>query len=134
MKHSETIPVDSLDLSIRNNIESPTTPQSYLITGRDALRIAARDGVQLYCHANPIDPGGPVSVELGGQIVREDPSLLFVFVKPNGWVEGTGTSKQRYVDTVEGYNVGDYFTSAGMYLGSDDFGTEPRWADAEGHA
>ena len=26
-----------------------------------------------------------------------------------------------------GYNISDYFTADGMYLGPDDDGVEPRW-------
>ncbi len=96
----------------------------YKITGCDALRIAQRDGVTLRCHANPLDSGGAVSVALGLQIMKDDPSLLFIYVQPDGWVFPEGTCHNML-----GYCVDTYFTASGMYLGPDDEDVEPRWKE-----
>ena len=98
---------------------------TYKITGRDAIRLAERDSLQTYCYANPIDDGGAVSVDVAKQIAKEDPSLVYVTVTPRGWWDG-----QR-VSEMPGYNVSDYFTSSGMYLGPDEAGVEPTFDDAQ---
>lgn len=98
---------------------------TYKITGLEALRLAERDNLQVYCHANPIDAGGPVTIGTARQIAREDASLVFVTVSPCGWVRGGSPMSE-----LAGYNVSDYFAPSGMYLGPDDEGTEPRWSDA----
>lgn len=99
---------------------------TYKITGSDAVRIAERDNLQLRCYANPIDEGGPISVDLGRQILKDDPSLLYIIVTPDGWWDG-----QRVSEMPPEYNAGDYFTSNGMYLGPDDSGVEPTWNNAD---
>ena len=76
--------------------------QSFIITGSDAKRLAERDSLTL--------------------LSNEDGE--YVSVTPRGWWYG-----QR-VSSVSGYNVSDYFTSSGMYLGPDDYGIEPTWDDA----
>lgn len=100
---------------------------TYKIDGADAVRLAERDALTLHCHANPLDAGGVVTVALGREIAKEDPSLVYVMVTPAGWWDG-----QRMLSELPGYNVSDYFTPSGMYLGPDDEGAEPRWDDAEG--
>ena len=97
---------------------------TYKITGSDAIRLAERDNLTVYCYANPIDDGGQVTLGVARQIAKEDPSLVYVNVKAMGWWDG-----QR-ISHMEGYNVSDYFNSTGMYLGPDEFGTEPTWDDA----
>lgn len=39
-----------------------------------------------------------------------------------GWTEGDGSGS-------DGYNVSDYFDSAGRYLGPDEHGIEPIFAE-----
>ena len=98
----------------------------YKITGRDAIRLAVRDQLTLMCHANPIDGGGAITPEVGVQIVNEDPSLVYVNVTPRGWWDG-----KRVSGVPDGYHVGDYFNSSGMYLGPDSEGIEPTWDDSD---
>lgn len=103
----------------------------YRITGRDAIRIAQRENLTLYCYANPIDDGGEVTVELAIQIAKDDKSLIYADVVPNGgWRDSGG----NYVDS-EGRNVGDYFRPLSYggkveYLGPDDDGVEPSFNNA----
>lgn len=99
---------------------------SYRITGADAIRLAERDNLTIHCYANPIDDGGIVAPNVARQIIKEDPNLIYVTVSPSGWVDAEGHS----LTTMDGYNVSDYFTSSGMYLGPDDDKIEPRWNDA----
>jgi len=98
---------------------------SYKITGSDAIRIAERDNLTIRCHTNPIDGGGVVTVGVAVQIVRDGSDLIYVSVQPDGWVDAEG----RNLSTMDGYNVSDYFTPGGMYLGPDDDGIEPTWND-----
>ena len=99
---------------------------TYKITGYDAIRLAERDNLTLFCHANPIDDGGVVTPNIARQVAREDAGLVYVMVTPRGWWDG-----QR-VSEAPGYNVSDYFTpgSPAIYLGPDDDGIEPTWDDA----
>ena len=97
---------------------------AYKITGSDAIRLAERDGLTIRCYANPIDDGGIVTPEVARQILKENALLVYVKVSARGWWQG------RRVSSVDGCNVGDYFTSSGMYLGPDDEGVEPTWDDA----
>lgn len=99
---------------------------SYKITGHDAIRLAERDNLTIRCYANPIDDGGVVTPDVARQIAREDAGLVYVIVTPSGW----WTGNQR-VSEMSGYNVSDYVTSSGMYLGPDDDGVEPTWDDAD---
>jgi hypothetical protein len=46
-----------------------------------------------------------------------------ILVEPSGWSNGK--------NEIPGYNVSDYFRSDGTYLGPDQDGIEPTWADAE---
>lgn len=101
------------------------TETTYKITGNDAVRLSERDQLTLHCHANPLDDGGIVSTEMGRQIARDDANLLWVDVVIDGWWTGS-----QAVSEMPGYNVSDYFTSGGMYLGPDDDGIEPRWSDS----
>lgn len=98
---------------------------AYKITGHDAIRLAERDQLTIYCYANPIDDGGQVTVGVARQIAKEDPSLVYVFVAPRGWWDG-----QRISEAPTGYAVENYFNSHGMYLGPDDDGIEPTWDNA----
>lgn len=99
---------------------------SYKITGADAIRLAERDSLQCYCYATPIDNAGPVTIELAKDILRDDPSLVYVRVAIHGWVDRDG----HRLSELPGYNVADYFNAAGMYLGPDHEGVEPRWTEA----
>lgn len=98
---------------------------TYKITGSDAFRLAERDQLTIHTHANPVDVGGPVTLGVARQILKDDPSLLYVIVVPDGWWQG------RRLGLLEGYNVSDYFTPDGTYLGPDDEGTEPTWNDSD---
>ena len=98
---------------------------SHKITGMDAIRLAQRDNLTIRCHANAIDDGGIVTLGVARQISREDANLIYVTVEPSGWVDADG----RSLSTMDGYDVSDYFSPAGMYLGPDDAGIEPRWND-----
>jgi hypothetical protein len=98
---------------------------SYKITGSDAIRFAERDSLTIRCHNSPVSDAGIVTPGEARQIAREDAGLVYVEVTPRGWWTG-----QR-VSEMAGYNVSDYFTSSGMYLGPDDEGVEPTWDDAE---
>ena len=102
---------------------------SYKITGSDAVRLAERDNLTIYCHANPVEEAGVVTVGDALGIVREDPNLVYVLVTPRGWWDG-----QRVSEAPEGYNVHDYWTEDGMYLGPDDDGIEPTFDDAQEEA
>ena len=98
---------------------------NYKITGWDAVRIGERDGLTIHCHANPIDDGGVVTAGVAEQIAKEDPSLIFIGVTPTGnWRDAS----DELVDP-EGRNAHQYFTTSGMYLGPDDDGVEPEFAD-----
>lgn len=97
----------------------------YRITGSDAVRLAERDDLIIRCAANPVDDGGIVTPNEARGIVRQDPSLIYVLVTPRGWWNG-----QQVSDAPEGYNVHDYWNSAGMYLGPDGDGIEPTFDDA----
>ncbi len=99
--------------------------KSYKITGHEALRLAKRDNLTLRCHANPVDPEDrEVTASEAEDILREDPSLIYVTVEPTGeWVGCDGT----------GYNVSDYF-DGGRYRGADGDGAEPVWRDAGAEA
>lgn len=109
-----------------NKVEKMNT--SYTITGRDAIRLAERDSLTIRSYDNPLsDDGGVVSVGVARQIAKDDPNLIYVIVQPCGWVDAEG----RSLSTMDGYNISDYFTSDGMYLGPDDDNNiEPRWNDA----
>lgn len=96
----------------------------YTITGADAVRIAQRDNVTIHCYANPLDDGGIVTPDLAAQILRDDPSLIYITVQPTGWWDG-----KQSLSEMPGYNVSDYFTSSGMYLRPDDDGVEPTCGD-----
>lgn len=98
---------------------------TYKISGNDAIRLAERDQLTIRCYANPIDEGGVVDAGTARQIAKEDANLIYVTVTPRGWWDG-----ERMLSTIDGYNVADYFTSTGMYLGPDDDGVEPRWDNA----
>lgn len=98
--------------------------KSFKITGSDAVRLAERDRLEIFCHANPQDDGGKVTIGEARGIVREDPSLVYVLVHKDGWWDGQRVSEMR------GYDVHDYFSPDGMYLGPDDDGVEPTWIDA----
>lgn len=100
---------------------------TYHITGADAVRLAERDELTTFCYANLWDDGGPISHGIARQILKEDPSLLYVDVvqhEPSGWWNGS-----QFVSEMPGYNVADYFNATGMYLGPDENGVEPRWDD-----
>lgn len=98
---------------------------TYMITGSDAIRLAERENLTIYCYSNPINDGGSVTAAEARQIAKEDPSLIYVIVAPTGWRNPSGNHWNP-----EGRNVDDYFTGSGMYLGPDDDGVEPCWSDA----
>ena len=93
------------------------TTGGFRITGSDAIRLAERDNLTIHCHANPVDNGGIVTPDQARGIVREDPSLVYVLVTPRG-------------ESPEGYNIHDYWSMAGRYLGPDCDGIEPTFDDA----
>lgn len=92
---------------------------TYKIDGNDAVRLAERD--QLTIRSN----SGTVSAGTARQIAKDDPSMVHVEVAANGWWDG-----EQALSELPGYNVSDYFTPDGMYLGPDEDGIEPRWNDA----
>jgi hypothetical protein len=81
--------------------------ETFTITGSDAKHLAERDSLTL--------------------LSNEDGN--YVVVTARGWWDGQRVSAASG-DIVLGYNVSDYFTSSGMYLGPDDDGIEPTWDDA----
>ena len=92
---------------------------TYTITGADAIRVAARDGVTIRKHADPTEGARDgLTIEEAAEIAAQDQSLIFVTVELAGWA-GDDT----------GLHVGDYFRD-GKYLGPDPDGTEPIWKDA----
>lgn len=95
---------------------------TYKITGSDAIRLAERDGLTIRCHGTPetVSPS-----EARGMLGLDGTESVWVSVTPHGWWDG-----QRVTEAPDGYNVSDYFTSTGMYLGADDEGIEPTWDDA----
>ncbi len=99
--------------------------KTYKISGHEAIRLAERDNLTIYCHNNPIDEGGEVDFCKAKEIATEDPALLYIQVVPIGWLK-----MGRVVEYLEGYNVSDYFISSGKYLGPDCVGTEPTFRDA----
>ena len=101
------------------------TTTSYKISGADALRLAERDSLTIRCYANPIDDGGIVTLGVARQIAKDDAGLVYVTVQPDGWVDADG----RSLSAMDGYNVSDYFSGDGTYLGPDDDKIEPRWSD-----
>lgn len=102
-------------------------PITYKITGSDAIRLAERDNLTIYCYANPIDEGGPVHPGVARQIMREDPGLVYIVVEHWGWINEDGNP----VSVEDGYNISCYFGEDGEYLGPDDFGIEPRFQDSD---
>jgi hypothetical protein len=46
-------------------------------TGEAAIRLAENTGVQLYCYANPVDDGGPVTLDQAREIAKEDANLIY---------------------------------------------------------
>ena len=100
--------------------------KTYKITGADAIRLAKRDALQIYCYANPLDDGGPVDIGLAREIVKDDPNLIYVMVAFRGHF-----ARNEEMDDMPGYNVDDWFNHSGMYLGPDEDGWEPLWFDAE---
>jgi hypothetical protein len=96
---------------------------AWKIAGNEAIRIAERDGVTLHKYSDPIDGYRTVTVNEARQIAREDSSLIYCVVEPTGW-----TIPANFA--VAGYNVDDYFRGA-TYLGPDEAGVEPTWADVK---
>lgn len=92
----------------------------YTITGADAIRLAARDGLTIHSTRGDVD-----AAEAGSMIRFDGAESVWVAVTPDGWWDGG-----RVASTPDGYRVDDYFTSSGMYLGPDDDGIEPTWDDA----
>ncbi len=104
---------------------------TWKIHGREAIRIAERDGVTLHKYADPIEGyRAGVSVAEAREIAKEDAGLIYCIVQPVGWVGGDAAER----------NVADYFPgsldglarSSAKYLGPDDDGIEPTWSDASG--
>ena len=110
---------------------------AWKIAGNEAIRIAERDGVTLHKYADPIDGYRTVTVSEARQIAREDASLIYCVVEPAGWTIA-GERPANFADIIEGYNVDNYFRgsldgtarSGATYLGPDEAGVEPTWADA----
>ena len=101
--------------------------RSYRITGHDVIRIANRENLTVCCHANPIDEGGVVTLDIARQIVRDDPSLIYAIVIPTGWRDASGNHCDADGRTVDGY----FNRTTGEYLGPDDDGVEPCWSSAD---
>jgi hypothetical protein len=95
----------------------------YRISGRAAIRLAARDGLTLRSYADPVVGARIITADEAREIAREDAGLVYVLVRVRDWT-----------DSADGYNVADYFTPAGRYKGPDDDGIEPMFADAGGDA
>jgi hypothetical protein len=95
----------------------------YTLTGHEAIRIAERDGITLRKYADPTEGAREVNLDEGRDIAREDPSLIHAEVTALGWTEGDGSGH-------DGYAVDWYFDRSGCYLGTDEFGIEPKWNDA----
>lgn len=103
--------------------------KTYKITGRDAVRLAERDRLTIYCYTNPIEDGGVVEAGVARQIVRDDPALVYVTVSPVGWWDGSNMSYNARI-IFDHLAVGDFFTPDGHYMGPDEDGIEPTWEDA----
>lgn len=99
--------------------------KTYKISGHEAIRLAERDSLTIYCHNNPVDEGGEVDLDKAKEIATEDPALLYVQVVPRGW-----WAMGRKVEHLEGYSFPDYFGPSGKYLGPDCNGTELTFRDA----
>lgn len=97
----------------------------YTINGRDALRLAERDGLTIHIRTNPKYPESTVNWQTAVQIARDDSGLVFVRVEAHGWWD------RKWLPSIDGYNVGDFFVADGTYLGPDADGVEPSWRDAE---
>jgi hypothetical protein len=102
--------------------------KTYKITGKNAIRLAERDNLTIQCHANPIDDGGEVSIDVARQIAKEDPALIYVTVVPTGWRDAQGN---HYCDGGDRDVDGYFQRDNGKYLGPDVYGVEPGWIDAE---
>ena len=100
---------------------------TYKITGSDAVRLARRENLTIRCHSNPVDAEDrEVTASDANEILREDPSLIYVMVVGTGWRDARG----NHCDG-EGRTVESYFNSyTGKYLGPDDDGVEPCWNQA----
>ena len=72
-----------------NNNERNEMKNNYKITGEDAIRLAERDGLTIRCYANPIDDGGAVTIDAAREILKEDPSLIYVDVQAGGWADAS---------------------------------------------
>ena len=94
---------------------------AYQIYGHHAIRIAERDGVVLRAYTQPeLGYQAFLSLDQARQAVADNVRTVFCEVVPIGWSNGMPS----------GRNVDDYFRH-GQYLGADEDGIEPRWADAE---
>jgi hypothetical protein len=93
---------------------------AYQIYGHHAIRIAERDGVVLRAYTQP-ELGNQIflSLDQARQAVADNVRTVFCEVVPIGWSNGMPS----------GRNVDDYFRH-GQYLGPDEDGIEPRWAEA----
>ena len=90
---------------------------SFKITGSDAVRLAERDRLEIFRRTGY----GMVEKITWREARGEDPASVYVLVHKDGWWDGQRVSEMR------GYDVHDYFSPDGMYLGPDDDGVEPTW-------
>ena len=110
---------------------------TYTLKGQDAIRIAARDGITLRKYADPIeDARDGLSADEAAEIAKEDPSLIYATVTPSGWTSDPDLADSPELaatdistDVIEGYNADQYFRD-GEYLGADQHGIEPTFADS----
>ena len=57
------------------------------ITGADAIRAAARDGLTLRKKADPVDGARIVTEDEAWEIIREDAGLVYVLVHVRDWTD-----------------------------------------------
>lgn len=89
------------------------------------MRLAERDGLQLWSYPDGIDDGGIIHINKAKALVMgPEPRLVYTVVCPDGWHNPHGTG------SLEGYNVDCYFDGNEEFLGPDEFGVEPTWRPA----
>src|SRR6478736_6444800 len=94
----------------------------FLITGTEAIRLAKRDNLTLYKLNDVTDNSIEIKLSEAIVVAKEDPDLIYIYVEPRGW-HGRGE------ETLVGYFYADYFSEDGAYLGPNEFGIEPTFAD-----
>ena len=87
------------------------------ITGHEAIRLAEENSFTLRKYADPIDGARDVTIEEARKIAKEDASIIYATVVPNGW--------NAEPDQTAGYHFADFFDFLGNYQGPDEDGVEP---------